>query len=82
MHFPKVKVVGKIQYGSYYGELSCFFGFKFLFPLPDCNQVVRTFDRRKNYNGVKIDGKIRYRVDINVFIRMQKSINLQKWLQS
>ena len=37
----------------------------------------------------KIDGKICYRVDINVFIRMHKSINLQndvnnelKWLQS
>ena len=37
----------KIQYGNYHRELSCYFGFKFLVPLSDCQQVVQTFDRRK-----------------------------------
>ena len=43
----------------------------------------------KNYNGVKIDGKICFREDVDAFIRMHKLINLQnkvnnelKWLQS
>ena len=47
------------------------------------------FDRWKNYNGVKIDGKICFSEDIDAFIRMHKLINLQnktnnelKWLQS
>ena len=57
MHFPKVKMVGKIQYSNYHGEILNFFGFKFLVPLSDCQQIVQTFSRRKNYNGVKIDGK-------------------------
>ena len=58
MHFPKVKMVEKIQYGHCHGELSCYFGFKFLVPWSDCQQIMETFDRRKNYNGIKIDGKI------------------------
>ena len=33
------------------GELSCYFGFKYLVPLSDCQQIVQTFDRRKDYNG-------------------------------
>ena len=41
MHFPKVKMVDKIQYGNYHGELSCYFGFKFLVPLSDCQQIVQ-----------------------------------------
>ena len=89
MHFPKVKMVGKIQYSNYHGEILNFFGFKFLVPLSDCQQIVQTFSRRKNYNGVKIDGKICFREDIDAFIRMHKLINLQnnennelKWLQS
>ena len=36
-----------------------------------------TFDRRKNYNGVKNSGKICFTEDIDVFIRMYKLINLQ-----
>ena len=46
------------------------------------------FDRRKDYNRVKIAGKIYFREDIDVFIRIHKLINLQnnvnnelKWLQ-
>ena len=77
MLFPKVKMVDKIQYGDYHGELSCYFGFKFLVPLSDCQQIVQTFDRRKNYNGVKIDGKIYFREDTDAFIRMHKLVNLQ-----
>ena len=38
---------------------------------------MQTFDRRKRYNGVKIGGKICFREEIDVFIRMHKSINLQ-----
>ena len=49
----------------------------FLVPLSDCQQIVPTFERRKNYNGVKIGGKIFFREDIDVFIRMHKLINLQ-----
>ena len=49
----------------------------FLVPLSDCQQIVQTFDRRKRYNGVKIGGKICFREEIDVFIRMHKSINLQ-----
>ena len=48
---------------------------------------MQTFDRKKNYNGVKIGEKICFREDIDVFIRMHKLINLQnsvnnelKWL--
>ena len=48
MHFPRVKMVGKIQYDNYHGERSGYFGFKFLAPLSDCQQIVQTFDRRKN----------------------------------
>ena len=36
--------------------------------------IVQTFDRRKNYDGVKIGGKIWFRGDIDVFIRMHKLI--------
>ena len=43
----------------------------------------------KNYNGVKIDGKICFGEDIDAFIRMHKFINIQnkvnnelKWLPS
>ena len=36
MHFPKIKMVDKKQYGNYYGELSCYLGFKFLVSLSDC----------------------------------------------
>ena len=50
---------------------------------------MQTFDRKINYNGVKIGEKICFREDIDVFIRMYKLINLQnsvnnelKWLQS
>ena len=82
-------MVDKIQYGNYHGELSCYFGFKFLVPLSDWQQTVQTFSRRKNYNGVKIDGKICFREDIVAIIRMHKLINLQnnvnnelRWLQS
>ena len=82
-------MVDKRQYGNYHGELSFYFGFKFLVPLSDYQQIVQTFDRRKNFNGVKIHGKIRVREDIDVFIRMHKLINLPnkvnnelKWLQS
>ena len=35
------------------------------------------FDRRKNYNGVKTDGKICFMEDIDAFIRTYKLINLQ-----
>ena len=31
---------------------------------------MQTFDRRKSYNGVKIGGKICFREDIDVFIRI------------
>ena len=89
MLFPKVKMVHKIQYGNYHGELSCYFGFKFLVSLSDGQQIVQTFDRRKNYNGLKVDGKICFRGDIDAFVRMHKLINLRnninnelKWLQS
>ena len=82
-------MVDKIQYGNYHGELSFFFGFKFLVPLSDYQQIVQTFDRSKNFNGVKTHGKIRVREDFDVFIRMHKLINLRnnvnnelKWLQS
>ena len=54
-------MVDKIQYGNYHGELYYYFGFKFLVPLPDCQQIVQTFDRRKNCNGVQIHGKICFR---------------------
>ena len=72
MHFPKLKMVDKIQYGNYHEELSCYFGFKSLVLLSDREQIVQTFDRRKNYNAVKIDGKIRFREDIDAFITMHK----------
>ena len=36
MHFPKVKMVDKLQYVNHLGELFCCFGFKFLVPLSDC----------------------------------------------
>ena len=36
--------------------------------------IVQTFDRRKNYDEVKIGGKIWFRGDIDVFIRMHKLI--------
>ena len=82
-------MVDKIQYCNYHGELSFFFGFKFLVPLSDYQQIVQTFDRRKKFNGVRNHGKIRVREDIDVFIRMHKLINLRnnvnnelKWLQS
>ena len=52
MYFPKIKMVDKIQYGNYHVELSCYFGFKLLVPLSDCQQIVQMFDRRKNYDGV------------------------------
>ena len=52
MYFPKIIMVDKIQYGNYHGELSCYFGFKLLVPLSDCQQIVQMFDRRKNYDGV------------------------------
>ena len=88
MRFPKIKMVDKIQYGNYHRELSCYFDFKFLAPLSDCQQMVQTSDRKENYNGVKIDGKMCFKENI-VFIRMQKLINLQnkvnnelKWLRS
>ena len=55
---------GKIHYGNYHGELSCYFDLKFLVPLSDSQQIVQTFDRRENYNGVKIGGKICFREDI------------------
>ena len=51
-------MVDKTQCDYYHGELSCYFGFKFLVPWSDCQQIMETFDRRKNYNGIKIDGKI------------------------
>ena len=54
------------------GELSCYFGFKYLVPLSDCQQIVQTFDRRKDYNGVKIDGKISFR---EVLIPLLECIN-------
>ena len=88
MFFPTVKMFDKIQYGNSHGELSCYFGFKFLVPLSDCQQIVQTCDRRKNYNGVKIDGQICFRADIDAFIRVHKLIDLQNnvnnalnWLQ-
>ena len=34
-------MVDKIQYGNHRGELSCYFGFKFLVPLSDCQQIVQ-----------------------------------------
>ena len=71
MHFPKVKMVDKIQYSNYFGELSCYFDFIFLVPLSDCQQI------RKIHNGVKIGGKICFGKDIDVFIRMHKLIYLQ-----
>ena len=50
---------------------------------------MQTFDKRKNYNGVKIDGEICFREDIDAFNRMHKLMNLwknvsneKKWLQS
>ena len=49
----------------------------FLVPLSDCQQKVQTFDRKRKYNGVKIGGKICFREDIYVLIRMYKLINLQ-----
>ena len=49
----------------------------FLVPLSDCQQIVQTFDKRKKYNGIKIGGKICFREDIDVFIRMHKLINLK-----
>ena len=54
------------------GELSCYFGFKYLVPLSDCQQIVQTFDRRKDYNGVKIDGKICFK---EVLIPLLECIN-------
>ena len=48
-----------------------------LVPLSDCQQIVQTFDRGKNYDGVKIGGEICFREDIDVFIRIHKLINLQ-----
>ena len=65
-----------MQYGNYHGELSCHFGFKFLVPLSDCQETVYAFDRRKNYDAVKIDGEICFREDIVTLIRMHKLINL------
>ena len=47
MHLPKIKMVDKIQYGNHHGELSCFFGFKFLVSSSDLQQIVQTFGRRK-----------------------------------
>ena len=49
----------------------------FLVPLSDCQQIVQRFDKRKKYNGIKIGGKICFREDIDVFIRMHKLINLK-----
>ena len=40
-------MVDKKQYGNYYGELSCYLGFKFLVSLSDCEQIVQTFDKKK-----------------------------------
>ena len=59
------------------GELPCYFGFKYLVPLSNCQQTVQNFDRWKNYNGEKINGKIWFREDIDAFIRMHKLINTQ-----
>ena len=72
-------MVGKMQYSNYHGELPCYFGFKFLVPLSDCQQIVQTFDRRNSQmdGEKKIDGKICFREDICTFIRMPKLINLQ-----
>ena len=39
--------------------------------------IVQTFDRRRNYNGVKINRKICFRGDIVVYVKMHKLINLQ-----
>ena len=41
------------------------------------NKIVQAFDRRKTYNGIKNDGKICFRVDVDAFIKMHKLINLQ-----
>ena len=54
------------------GELSCYFSFKYLIPLSNCQQIVETLTDEKNYNGVKIDGKTCFREDIDAFI---ESIN-------
>ena len=75
-------MVDKIQYGNYHGKLSCYFGFKFLVPLSDCQQIMQTFDRRKNYNGVKINGKQYFREDIDAFIRMHKLFNLRNSIKN
>ena len=69
------------------GELSCYFGFKYLVPLSDCQQIVQTFDRRKDYNGVKIDGKICFTEVlmplVHKLINLQNKVNNElKWLQS
>ena len=77
MHFAKVKMVHKIQYGNYHGKLSSYLGFKVLVPLSDCQAVVKAYDRRKNHSAVKTDGKICFREDIDAFIRMLNLINLQ-----
>ena len=50
------------------------------------SKIVQVLDRRKTYNGIKIDGKICFRVDIDAFIKIHKLINSQnnvniKWLQ-
>ena len=34
-------MVGKMQYSNYHGELPCYFGFKFLVPLSDYQQIVQ-----------------------------------------
>ena len=57
MHFPKDKMVDKIQYGSYHRELFCYFGFKFLVPLSDCQQIAQRFDRKKIIIESRLMGK-------------------------
>ena len=54
------------------GELSCYFSFKYLIPLSNCQQIVETLTDEKNYNGVKTDGKTCFREDIDAFIRIHK----------
>ena len=40
-------MVHKIQYGTYHGELSCYFGFNFLIPLSDCNKERKCLTEEK-----------------------------------
>ena len=47
MHFPKVKIVNKKQYGNYHGELSCYLGFKFLFLNQTAKNTENVWQKKK-----------------------------------